>query len=301
MFRSPLLVLSFALLCVGLCFGFAQARDGSDDAPLRIGFNGGENPGIIRIKANAFTAFLEERSGLRCEPVIAESYGQLIRTIAENGVDFAFLSPLGYVQAQQIAGARILLQTVRNGRPYYWSVILVRRDSGLRELGDLKGKRFAFTHLGSTSGYVVPMSALRDEGIDPERYFGDVVYAGGHSAVLGMILSGAVDAGATFADDPEGREGSWTAEEFLPREEGRQLHPIFFSQPIPGDTFTVTRRMADAQPKVVQAVKDALLAMGESRTGRTILGDLYNIDSLTEGTDADYDPIRAAFRNVRQR
>lgn len=293
-----------AVLVAACALGLAAAacaQEGSEALPLRIGFNGGENPGIIRLKANAFTAFLEERSGLRCQPVITESYSQLIRGIAEGTVDFAFLSPLGYITAAQVADAEILLKCERGGRPFYWSVILVRRDSGIHSLGDLKGKRIAFTHLGSTSGYVVPMSALLGEGIDPERFFAEIVYAGGHSAVIRSVLAGEVAAGATFADDPEGREGAWTAEEFIAASEAAKLVPIYFSPPIPGDTFTVTARMRAAQPAIVAKVEAILLAMGASNAGRVILGDLYNIDNLVPGEDGDYDVVRAAFAAVRNR
>ena len=295
-----LLALAAALLALGLPAVLA-AQEGTEALPLRIGFNGGESPGIIRLKANAFAAFLEERSGLRCQPVIEGSYSQLIRAIAENRVDFAFLSPLGYVTAAQVADAEILLKCERGGRPYYWSVILVRRDSGIRSLGDLKGKRIAFTHLGSTSGYVVPMSALLAEGIDPERFFAEIAYAGGHSAVIRSILAGEVEAGATFADDPEGREGAWTAEEFLSATEAAKLMPIYFSPPIPGDTFTVTTRMRETQADLVAKVQTVLLAMGATNAGRVILGDLYNIDNLIAGQDTDYDVVRAAFAAVRNR
>jgi phosphonate transport system substrate-binding protein len=279
----------------------AAARDGSPEEPIRIGFNGGENPGIIRIKANSFAAFLEERSGIACEAVIAESYSQLIRAIAENKVDFSFLSPLGYITAEQVARAELLLKSVRGGQPFYWSVILVRKDSGLRGLDDLKDKRFAFTHLGSTSGYVIPMSSLLGTGIRPDDYFSEVIYAGGHSAVIRMILDGDVDAGATFADDPQGKVGSWTAEEFVAAEEARQLKPIFFSEKIPGDTFIVTRSMREEQPELVESLSEVLIAMGDSRAGHTILLELYNIDSLQKAASEDYEPVRLAFQAVREK
>lgn len=293
----PLLIAIVGLLPAAV----AGAQEGTPDKPVRIGFNGGDSPGIIRLKGSAFTAFLEERSGLACEPVVTESLSQLIRALAEARVDFAFLSPLGYITAEQVADVQVLLKSVRGGQPHYWSVILVRRDSGLDDLGDLKGRRFAFTHLASTSGYVVPMSSLLAEGITPEDYFGEVLYAGGHSAVIRMILDGTVDAGATFADDPEGKVGAWTAAEFLDPAEGRKLKPIYFSDPIPGDTFNARRALAEAKPRLVEHIVDTLVEMGESRAGQTILRDLYNIDSLTAAESGDYDPVRRAFRLVRNR
>ncbi|MDP6418622.1 MAG: phosphate/phosphite/phosphonate ABC transporter substrate-binding protein [Candidatus Krumholzibacteria bacterium] len=276
----------------------ASSQEGTPGRPIRIGFNGGSSPGIIKIKANAFAAFLEERSGLQIKPVIAGSYSLLIRDIGANQVDFAWLSPLGLIKAEEVADAKVLLKAVRSGQPYYWSAVLVRKDSGIRKLGDLKDKRFAFTHLGSTSGYVIPKSSLLKEGIDPDTFFSEVLYAGGHGEVIRMVLDGRVDAGATFADDPRGKIGSWTAEEFLPREEAAKLSTIFLSHPIPGDTFTATGKMYSTHPALVDKVVKAMVEMGNSRPGQTILRDLYNIDSLEEARSKDYDPVREAYKRV---
>ena len=76
---------------------------------------------------------------------------------------------------------------------------------------------------------------------------------------------------------------------------------MHLSSPIPGDTFTVTADYSKNHKKRVALLKATLLDMGDSRTGHLILSDLYNIDDLTEGSDADYDPIRLAFQSVRNR
>jgi len=287
-----------ALLMILGSFLPAAAQTGSIDKPLRIGFNGGESPGIIRIKADAFTAFLEERCGIFLQPVIAKSYSELIRLLVEDRIEFAWLSPQGLITAEDAADARVLLKAVRKGQPYYWSVILVRKDSGLHELGDLKGKSFAFTHLGSTSGYVIPKSSLLELGIDPEEFFSEVIFAGGHRDVVNMILDGRVDAGATFADNPDGSEGSWTSEEFHSRKEAAELRSIFISERIPGDTFTATKKMVEGQPLKAAKLVEALKAMGGTRAGKIILSDLYNIDSLVEANSEDYQPVRDAFQRV---
>ena len=64
---------------------------------------------------------------------------------------------------------------------------------------------------------------------------------------------------------------------------------------------TVTQKMQESQPDVVDSIKSVLIDMGESKPGRTILKDLYNIDSLQEALSTDYDPVREAFQLVRQR
>jgi ABC-type phosphate/phosphonate transport system substrate-binding protein len=48
-------------------------------------------------------------------------------------------------------------------------------------------------------------------------------------------------------------------------------------------------------------VVEALKAMGETRAGKIILTDLYNIDSLVDAKSEDYLPVREAFERVFQR
>lgn len=69
---------------------------------------------------------------------------------------------------QQRAGAQPLLWTERNGVSWYDTLILVRRDSGIDSLSQLRGRRIAFQRTTSTSGYLVPAATLLNEGLPLE-------------------------------------------------------------------------------------------------------------------------------------
>ncbi|MFT8148805.1 PhnD/SsuA/transferrin family substrate-binding protein, partial [Salmonella enterica] len=45
--------------------------------------------------------------------------------------------------------------------------VLVRNDSNLKELKDLKNKKIATLNPNSASGYIYPVAELKDLGIDP--------------------------------------------------------------------------------------------------------------------------------------
>ncbi len=45
--------------------------------------------------------------------------------------------------------------------------ILVRSDSDMQELTDLKGKKIATLSANSASGYIYPVAELKDAGVDP--------------------------------------------------------------------------------------------------------------------------------------
>ena len=69
---------------------------------------------------------------------------------------------------EQGSGARPLLLTERDGVSQYTSVFFVRKDSGIRTLKDMRGRRVAFQSPYSTSAYYVPASELLDEGLKLE-------------------------------------------------------------------------------------------------------------------------------------
>jgi phosphonate transport system substrate-binding protein len=68
----------------------------------------------------------------------------------------------------QGSGAQPLLLTERDGVSEYTSVFFVRKDSGIRSLKDMRGRRVAFQNPYSTSAYYVPASDLLDQGLKLE-------------------------------------------------------------------------------------------------------------------------------------
>ena len=60
---------------------------------------------------------------------------------------------------------------------------IVRKDSGIKDFQDIKGKTVAFVDPSSTSGYLFPGAHLINEGIDIEKDI-QYVYSGGHDKSL---------------------------------------------------------------------------------------------------------------------
>lgn len=69
---------------------------------------------------------------------------------------------------QQRAGARPLLLTERDGVSRYSTLFFARRDSGIRSLADLRGRKVAFQNPYSTSAYYVPAAELLGTGLPLE-------------------------------------------------------------------------------------------------------------------------------------
>ncbi|RYG06476.1 MAG: phosphate/phosphite/phosphonate ABC transporter substrate-binding protein, partial [Chitinophagaceae bacterium] len=109
----------------------------------------------------------------------------------------------------------------------------------------------------------MPAAALlTKEKIDPDTYFNKQVYAGSHDALVLSVLNGTVDAGATFSNDPEGKEGSW--HQYLKNPADRaKIKMIYITDPIPGDTFSTTEKFAKQNPAMVEKTKQLLIDMAK--------------------------------------
>jgi len=66
---------------------------------------------------------------------------------------------------EQGSRAKPLLLTERDGVSSYTTVFFARRDSGIRSLGDLRGRSVAFQNPYSTSAYYVPAAELLDRNL----------------------------------------------------------------------------------------------------------------------------------------
>lgn len=265
---------------------------------ITIGFNPTENADVVETNGKAFGEYFKEKTGISVKTFIATDYTALIEALRSGQVDFAFLPPFSYVKAEQIAGAKVLMKSVRRGKAVFYSAIITRSDKGYKTIEDLKGKNIAWVDPSSASGHIFPKANLIvKKKIDPDTYFAKQVFAGSHDAAVLAVLNGTVDAAATFANDPQGAEGAWT--QFLKGEEASKVRSVFVTDPITGDTMAASKQLSAQHPDVVKTTTQLLGAMGSNPEGQKILKALYRIDGMIPAVSADYDPVRKAAKVVK--
>jgi phosphonate transport system substrate-binding protein len=101
-----------------------------------------------------------------------------------------------HVQAQIRSGGKIVAIAQREEDARFQSVFIAKTDSGIKTLADMKGRQVSFGSQSSTSGHLMPRSALLQAGIDPDRDFKRIAYSGAHDATIASVVSGKVDAAA---------------------------------------------------------------------------------------------------------
>jgi phosphonate transport system substrate-binding protein len=221
---------------------------------------------------NQIAHLLEIATGYHFESFVATSYAGVIEAMGAGRADVGWLNTFSYVLAHQKYGVEVRLVTVRFGLPYYRAEIITQASSGINSLADLKGKRFAFVDPASTSGFLFPKAGLKKAGYDPDKFFGQSVFAGSHNNVVLAVYQGRVDAGAVFED------ARASVQKTLP-DVMQKLKVIWKSDPIPNDTVSFRK---DLPGDVKDRVTNALLRFSQQPAGLEALKSLYEIEALAD-------------------
>ncbi len=174
------------------------------DEPLRIGVLPYEAADKVRENWTPFADYLGRQLSREVKVYIGTDYVGLIEAARAKKIDLIMLSPLPYV----LASAQVKLiplfspleikEPGKRGVPFYRGCIITRKDSGLKTLKDLKGKRMAFVDPASTSGHLYPVELMMRHGVDPRRDLKMEYYAGNADALVYSVFDGRVEAGALY-------------------------------------------------------------------------------------------------------
>jgi phosphonate transport system substrate-binding protein len=180
---------------------------------------------------------LSQRLGRPVELRTVDSWEGLAKSLASGETDIALMGPWGYVLANHFSGAQAVSTILYQGKPEYFALIVTHHESGLHSAADLlgpkgKGRTFAFGDKGSTSGYLIPVHFFMQQGIDPEKHFGKVLYTK-HQAIETQVAAGQIDAGADY-----NRNRSAMIEQGLIKAERSKV--IWQSAPLPNDAVAVS-------------------------------------------------------------
>lgn len=100
--------------------------------------------------------------------LMARDAQQMASYLRRGRVDWVTETAGTAVALGQRAGAEPLLLTERSGVRDYHTVFFSRRDSGVGQLQDLRGRTLALQNVGSTSAYLVPVMTLLQHNLRAE-------------------------------------------------------------------------------------------------------------------------------------
>ena len=108
---------------------------------LTLAFIPQENPEKLLGDIKEITKYLQSEIGIAVKGYVTQDHAAAVEALRSGQADISFMGGLPYVLAHNEIGAEVLLSEVYRGSPVYRGRIFVRRDSGINDAGDLKGKK----------------------------------------------------------------------------------------------------------------------------------------------------------------
>jgi phosphonate transport system substrate-binding protein len=268
--------------------GEGAAAAAAETGPFRLGFLPSERGTEFSARADTLAAFLRERMGVEVEVLIPTAYEPLIESLRFGNLDAAFLDAAPAWIAHRRAGTEVVLAEVRaSGDTHYWATGWTGADSDIDALEDLVGKRTAHTSWTGSSGFVLPVGTMVQQGlIRPEgnefpqlqaamqRTFASYAMTGGYKAAMEMLARGQVDA-AFGADD--------AAERFLEPADRARVRPFARIGRVPSHVLVVRPQLSEARRA---AFVEAMLALTEERP--EVYRALYGVEGVVPATTAEH-------------
>ncbi len=170
---------------------------------LRIGLLGGENEADRLGRFGAYQALLQSTFDVPVRLFAASDYAGVLQAFSAGQIEMSSMGPSVYAGTWIDMNGRVeplVVPEERDGSISYISVMVVRADSGITNLEQMRGKSLAWADANSTSGYLVPRFALRraNIGVESGQYFSRTGFAGGHEQGVVAVLQRQYDAAMTW-------------------------------------------------------------------------------------------------------
>lgn len=303
MVKKFLKTLLVACLIIGMsaCSSSSKSDDSaSDDASettsLTVQFVPTNNDGSMDAKCKPFAEYLSKALGVDVTVTVATDYSTIVEAMASGKVDIGIMPPAAYVQARSQGAAKAVLSSSlvdydENEQPISGSSansfkgeVLVKADSDMTSLADLKGKTIATLSANSASGYIYPVAEMKDLGIDPTSDC-TIVTVNDIPSEITAVLEGQADAAFVF----EGARYVFSSK-FENNDLFTDLKVLYLTEgDIPNDAIAVLPSM---DSELQEKVKEVFLNMPNDEEGKEAMA-MWGHTAYTEADEAAYDTIEA--------
>jgi phosphonate transport system substrate-binding protein len=277
-----------ATLALTLCIPMSVLAAPPDwPKELNFGLIPTESAEGITDRYDGLAKHIENKLGIPVKMHVATDYAGMITAMQFKHEDVAYFGPKSYVEAAARANAEaFVMEVLEDGTLGYHGLIITRKDSGIKNMEEAKGKVWAFTDPNSTSGTLVPTVYFYNVmKIDPEKFFSKVIYSGSHEASIMSVKAGKVDIASTNDLDLERGNGKqWNAD--------KDFQILWTSALIPGSPMAYRKDLPESLKK---AIKEAFLSYDDKEGLKKL-----KLKGFAATDDKTYDPIREQIEVKKQ-
>lgn len=265
---------------------FPSLLRAQDKAPLVLGVF----PRVDALETNRMfqplAQHLSEATGHKVALETAKDFESFWRAVSQKRYDLVHYNQLHYVKSHKEQGYQAILKNVEQGQATLGAALLVRSDSGIRSVADLRGKKIIFGgDRSAMQAYVITTYLLRKGGLKKGDYV-EEFSKNPPNAVMAVHFKQADAAGAGdhVLDIPSlGKQI-----------DVRQMKYLATGEQLPHLPWAVR----DDMPRDIrQNIQQTMAGLSKSAEGKEMLKRM-GYDGFLPTSDAEYDKHRQIIREV---
>jgi len=243
------------------------------ESEIRLGSVAMDIPAEMYRRLTPLTKYLSETLKRPVTLKLSSSMSAAIDEVSNGSVELAYLTPVAYLKAQTKGNAQLVVKMLTNNKASFRLMIVVREDSPVRRVQDLKGKTFAF----GDKAAILQRAVVVGAGM-PLESLGEYKFIGHYDNIAKGVANGDFDAG--ILKDTTARD--W---------QHRGLRILHSSPPLPPYNIVASGKV-DAM--LLKQIRQAFLALDIKNPAHKkvieALDDEYN--GFAPARDSDYDVVR---------
>jgi len=223
--------------------------------------------------------YLTKKTGVKVNITILSRYGNIIERFTTEKMDGAFFGSFTGALAIEKLGVDPIARPVNlDGSSTYHGYLFVRKDSGIRGVEGMKGRKMAFVERATTAGYIFPVAYLRQHGVkDYKNFFKEAYFTGSHDAAIYSVLEKKADVGAA-------KHSIYDRVRKSDARVDKELVILADSAKVPSNGLCVRKGLDSTLKK---NLKNALLDIDKDPEGKAVL-EKFGALKFIETTKEDY-------------
>ncbi len=234
-----------------------NAKELLDPNPLIFSYTPVEDPSVYENVFTEFMKYLSQKTGKQVRWYGAESYAAQVEAMRSGRLHVAGISTGPTVFGVNLAGyVPFSIMCKGDGTFGYKLQLITHKDTNIKQVKDLKGRKVAHVTPTSNSGNQAPRALFKDMGVTPDVDY-NVIYSGKHDNSIMGVANKDYDAApiASSVLDRMAQKG------VVKRED---LRVIWESDPFPTTSYGMAHNL---KPDLQKKIREAFLTFDWKGTG----------------------------------